>query len=242
MPLPPPLLDDDKWSSCSFALPESAEGMLPRGFYANRGKRLLDIVSSTVGLVLLLPVFSFVGLCIKATSRGSVFYRQCRVGKDGRSFQIIKFRSMDSARSEASPGITVSGDKRVTRVGRLLRRYKIDELPQLWNVLRGEMSLVGPRPELPKYVATYLPSQRHVLAVRPGIADSASLTYRNEEEILALGENPEKLYVEQILPDKLARSLVYIQKMSFRSDLRIIAATIARSFMPFASQPSGPEH
>lgn len=209
----------------------------PRGFYARRGKRVFDCICSATGLVVLLPVFALVAVCIKLTSCGPVFYRQMRVGKGGRPFQIVKFRSMDGVASELSPGITVSGDKRITRVGRFLRRYKIDELPQLWNVFRGDMSLVGPRPELPKYVEDYSPEQKLVLCVRPGITDPASLAYRHEEEILSRYEDPEQVYRTQILPDKLAQDLEYIPAMSFRTDLHIIFATLSRSFLYAESSP-----
>jgi lipopolysaccharide/colanic/teichoic acid biosynthesis glycosyltransferase len=206
-------------------------GKLPQGLYLRHGKRVLDCISSAIGLVVLLPLFALVAACIKLTSPGSVFYRQLRAGKDGRPFHIVKFRSMNTNASKTSPGITVGGDKRISRLGGFLRRHKIDELPQLWNVLRGEMSLVGPRPELPKYVENYSPEQRRVLCVRPGITDPASLAYRQEEEILSRCENPESAYRTVILPDKLAKSLKYIQDISFRTDLRIILATVSRSFL-----------
>ena len=138
-------------------------------------------------------------------------------------------------------GITVSGDRRVTRVGKVLRRYKIDELPQLWNVLVGEMSLVGPRPELPRYVELYSRRQKEVLRVRPGITDLASLTYRHEEEILSRCEEPEKLYREEILPEKLVLNLKYLQSITFKADLRIIFATIGCSFLFVESQPGRQE-
>jgi lipopolysaccharide/colanic/teichoic acid biosynthesis glycosyltransferase len=203
---------------------------LPQGFYTKRGKRVLDCIFSATGLLVLLPLFAMVALSIKLTSRGPVFYRQMRVGKDGHPFHIVKFRSMNGVASKMSPGITVSGDKRITRLGMILRRYKIDELPQIWNVLRGDMSLVGPRPELPKYVEVYSPEQKLVLCVRPGITDLASLAYRHEEEILSRHEDPEQVYRMEILPDKLAQNLGYIRNISFRTDLRIIFATIGRSF------------
>jgi lipopolysaccharide/colanic/teichoic acid biosynthesis glycosyltransferase len=204
---------------------------LPQGFYVKHGKRVLDYISSATGLLVLLPLFALMAVCIKLTSRGPVFYRQVRVGKDGHPFQIMKFRSMNDVASEMSPGITVSGDKRITRVGEILRRYKMDELPQLWNVLRGDMSLVGPRPELPKYVENYSPEQRLALCVRPGITDPASLAFRHEEEILSRCEDPERAYRMEILPEKLAQNLWYIQNISFRVDLRIIFATLSRSFL-----------
>jgi lipopolysaccharide/colanic/teichoic acid biosynthesis glycosyltransferase len=213
---------------------------LPQGLYAKHGKRVLDFVSSAAALLLLLPLFALVAVCIKLTSRGPVFYRQMRLGRDGQ-FPIVKFRSMDNLASEMPPGITVSGDKRITTVGRILRRYKIDELPQLWNVLRGDMSLVGPRPELPKYVEAYSPEQELVLCVRPGITDPASLAYRHEEDILSRCEDPEQVYRTQILPDKLARNLSYIRNISFWTDLHIIFATMGRSFLFVKSTPQQAE-
>jgi lipopolysaccharide/colanic/teichoic acid biosynthesis glycosyltransferase len=137
-------------------------------------------------------------------------------------------------KSNGDLGITVSGDKRVTPIGRVLRRYKLDELPQLWNVLRGDMSLVGPRPELPMYVASYTAEQRQVLAVRPGITDPASLTYRHEEKILAEYDDPDQFYRTRILPDKLAQSLLYLQKISLKVDLRIIVETVLSLFFPWS--------
>jgi lipopolysaccharide/colanic/teichoic acid biosynthesis glycosyltransferase len=210
---------------------------LPQGFYVKHGKRVLDCISSATGLLVLLPLFALVAVCIKLTSRGPVFYRQMRVGKDGHPFHIVKFRSMIGAASKMSPGITVSGDKRITRLGIIVRRYKVDELPQLWNVLRGDMSLVGPRPELPKYVEGYSPEQKLVLCVRPGITDPASLAYRHEEEILSRCEDPERVYRMEILPDKLAKNLEYIRNISFRTDLHIIFATVSRSFLLVESSP-----
>jgi len=210
---------------------------LPQGFYVKHGKRLFDFISSATGLLLLLPVFAVVAVSIKLTSRGSVFYRQMRVGKGGHPFDIVKFRSMNGAASEISAGITVSGDKRITPVGRFLRRYKIDELPQLWNICRGDMSFVGPRPELPKYVENYSPEQKLVLSVQPGITDPASLKYRHEEEILSRCEDPEHVYRMEILPDKLAQNLGYIQNISFRTDLRIIFATVSSSFLLVETSP-----
>ncbi len=200
-----------------------------RGFYANYGKRALDILSATAGLILLSPVFGLVACCIKLTSRGPVLYLQARIGKDGRPFQILKFRSMVMQTSKSDLRITVAGDPRVTTIGRFLRRYKADELPQLWNVVLGDMSLVGPRPEVPIYVAEYTPEQRIVLSARPGITDPASLAYRHEEEILAGQADPEQFYRTQILPDKLARNIAYLQKITLRNDIRIILETVSSS-------------
>jgi lipopolysaccharide/colanic/teichoic acid biosynthesis glycosyltransferase len=193
-----------------------------------------------IGLLMLSPVFVIIACCIKLTTLGPVFYRQIRTGREGREFQILKFRSMIVDASKRGPGITVSGDNRVTQVGRFLRRYKLDELPQLWNVLWGDMSLVGPRPELPVYVAGYTPEQHVVLSARPGITDPASLAYRHEEELLSGHQNPEEFYRSQVLPDKLARNLSYIQSMSLKNDLRIILKTLASSFFSSAVRQNNP--
>jgi lipopolysaccharide/colanic/teichoic acid biosynthesis glycosyltransferase len=200
--------------------------------YVRYCKRALDVLCSAVGIAALSPVFLLAACCVKLSSRGPAFYRQTRIGKDGRQFQILKFRSMVVEAEKRGLAITVSGDRRVTAVGKLLRRYKVDELPQLWNVLCGEMSLVGPRPELPIYVAAYTPEQRRVLSVRPGITDPATLAYRNEEEILADRDDPEQFYRAQVLPDKLERNLAYLQRISFGGDLRILFETVASSFLP----------
>ena len=209
----------------------------PHGLYVKCGKRVFDCISSAAGLIALFPLFTVVAVCIKLTSRGPVFYRQTRVGMEGHLFQIVKFRSMSKISSHIPPSVTVSGDRRITQVGKFLRRYKIDELPQLWNVLRGEMSLVGPRPELPKYVEDYSPEQKQVLCVRPGITDPASLAYRHEEELLSPYEDPELVYRTQILPEKLALNLEYIRDISLGTDLGIIFATVSRSFFHPVSSP-----
>jgi lipopolysaccharide/colanic/teichoic acid biosynthesis glycosyltransferase len=203
-----------------------------QGFYAKYGKRILDILASTAGLILLSPLLAIIACRVKWTSRGPVCYRQVRVGKDGRPFRIVKFRSMVAHASGNDSAITVAGDLRVTAVGSFLRRYKLDELPQLWNVLRGEMSLVGPRPEVPFYVADYTPEQRAVLSARPGITDPATLVYRHEEQILAAQDDPENFYRTRVLPDKLARNSVYLQDITFTNDFRIILKTISSSLWP----------
>jgi len=206
------------------------QAVFAKGFYATYGKRALDILAATAGLILLSPVFGLVACCIKLTSGGPVLFRQVRIGKDGRPFRILKFRSMMQS-SIGDLKITVAGDSRVTRVGKFLRRHKVDELPQLWNVIRGQMSLVGPRPEVPVYIEEYTREQRMVLSVRPGITDSASLAYRHEEEILANQGSPEQFYRTQILPDKLARNKAYLEKITLRNDIRIILKTISSSFL-----------
>jgi lipopolysaccharide/colanic/teichoic acid biosynthesis glycosyltransferase len=199
------------------------------GFYASYGKRALDICGSAGGLLMLSPVFAIAALSIKLTSRGPVFFRQTRIGRQGHPFRIFKFRSMHASDSDSGSAITIAGDARVTQVGRFLRRFKLDELPQLWNVLRGDMSLVGPRPEVPVYVADYTLEQRVVLSVRPGVTDPSSLAYRREEEILAAASDPESFYKTRILPDKLARSGAYLQNVTFYNDVRIILKTFASS-------------
>jgi len=208
-------------------------GASPRnhGFYARSGKRAVDLVVAACGLIALTPVFAIVACCIKVTSRGPILYRQTRMGRDGHPFTILKFRSMAARISRQDPAITVAGDPRVTAIGRLLRHYKVDELPQLWNVLRGDMSLVGPRPEVPIYLAQYTDEQRGVLSARPGITDPASLAYRHEEELLAMHAEPERFYRAQILPDKLARNLAYLSNISLRTDLRIILETVGSAFL-----------
>lgn len=204
------------------------EGQFHQTFYTKCGKRALDIFLSASGLACLAPLFVVVACGIKLTSRGPILFRQTRVGKDNHKFQILKFRSMVTNAERNGARITVSGDRRVTRVGRLLRQCKVDELPQLWNVLRGQMSLVGPRPELPLYVAGYSQQERVVLSARPGITDPASLSYRNEEEILAGYDDPENVYRTRILPHKLAMNIAYLRRISLKNDLLIIVQTMAQ--------------
>ncbi len=228
----PQLLDEARQEDDLTAARPVPAAKVSLTFYAKWGKRALDIFCSSLGLLVLSPLFVVVAYCIKLTSPGPSFYLQTRIGRNGRQFLIVKFRSMIIGKLNGDLGITVSGDKRVTPIGRVLRRYKLDELPQLWNVLRGDMSLVGPRPELPMYVASYTAEQRQVLAVRPGITDPASLTYRHEEKILAEYDDPDQFYRTRILPDKLAQSLVYLQKISLKVDLRIIVETALSLFFP----------
>jgi lipopolysaccharide/colanic/teichoic acid biosynthesis glycosyltransferase len=196
-------------------------------------KRTLDILLSALGLVLLAPVFLVVALAIKLDSPGPVFFRQERVGRHGRSFRIFKFRTMTVTPPNSGPQITVGGDARITRVGQFLRRSKIDELAQLIDVLRGTMSLVGPRPEVPKYVAKYSPEQRErLLSVRPGITDFASLRFRNESDILAQAADPERAYVEVIMPEKLRVAANYVEHASLAADLRAMGLTLRTVFVP----------
>ncbi|MDR0751006.1 MAG: sugar transferase [Christensenellaceae bacterium] len=192
-------------------------------------KRLFDIVASFLGLLVLLIPFMIVAILIKTTSHGGVFYCQTRIGKNESEFKIIKFRTM-IANSGKGQLITTGDDKRITKVGRFLRKAKIDELPQLFNVLIGNMSLVGPRPEVAKYVSLYNEQQRKVLSVKPGITDPASIIYRNENSLLSDSENPEEKYITEIMPKKLEINLVYIEKQSFWYDIKIIFKTIGLIF------------
>ncbi|MCX4290768.1 MAG: sugar transferase [Odoribacter sp.] len=189
-------------------------------------KRIFDVVASGLGLLVLSPFFLLLAVWIKLDSAGPVFYRQVRVGRYNRNFRLFKFRSMRVG-SDKKGLITVGGrDPRVTRSGYFIRKYKLDELPQLINVLLGDMSLVGPRPEVRKYVEMYTSEQLHVLDVRPGITDMASIRYRNENELLAEAEDPEAYYIRKIMPDKLKINLEYVAKHSFWLDMKLIFKTI----------------
>jgi lipopolysaccharide/colanic/teichoic acid biosynthesis glycosyltransferase len=198
--------------------------------YRNYGKRLLDVFCATAGLIVLAPLLLVVTLAVKSTSRGPALYGQERIGRDGRPFKIWKFRSMVCGADKIGPLITASGDSRITTIGRFLRQSKLDELPQLWNVLIGDMSFVGPRPELPFYVRDYTPEQRQVFKVRPGITDPATLKYRHEEQILAKAADREHFYREVLLPNKLTLNLEYIKILSFRCDLVLILRTMGAIF------------
>lgn len=188
--------------------------------------RLLDLIFSVIGLIILSPLFLLVMLWIVIDSRGPVFYRQVRVGRNGIDFRLFKFRSM-RVNADKAGLLTVGGrDNRITNAGYYLRKFKIDELPQLLNVLKGEMSLVGPRPEVRKYVDLYTPDQQKVLQVRPGITDMASIAYKNENELLAKSADPEKTYIEEVMPEKLKLNMVYINDPSLINYLKIIFKTI----------------
>lgn len=188
-------------------------------------KRIFDIVASGIGLILLSPLFVILAIWIKCDSIGPVFYKQVRVGHNNMDFQLFKFRSMRVG-SDKKGLITVGGhDPRITRSGYYIRKYKLDEFPQLINVFKGDMSLVGPRPEVRKYVDMYTEEQMHVLDVRPGITDLASIRYRNENELLERVNDPDKYYVEVIMPDKLRINLEYVARHSFTFDIRLIFQT-----------------
>jgi len=190
-------------------------------------KRVLDLALATLALVVLAPLLLAAMAWVRADSPGPALFRQERVGRGGRVFRIHKLRTMRADAPAAGPAITAHADERVTRAGRWLRRYRIDELPQLIDVLRGDMSLVGPRPEVPRFVALYPPELRErVLAVRPGITDPASLEFVDEAELLARSADPERAYVEAILPRKLRRQVEYAERATWWSDLAVMARTL----------------
>ena len=204
----------------------------------NGVKRALDFLLSAVGLVVLLPFFLLVAIAIKIDDRGPVFFRQKRIGLAGRPFQMWKFRTMVVDADVMGSQLTVGADPRITRFGHLLRRTKIDELPQLLNVVAGEMSLVGPRPEVPKYVALYDKDQRRVLELLPGITDPASIAFRSESELLGQASNAEGLYVEDIMPTKIRINLEYSKNATLFSDLLVIFMTVF-SFRAFRFDRNG---
>ena len=189
-------------------------------------KRAMDIVISGGALLVIWPVLLIIALAIKIDDPGPVFYRQVRVGKDGKEFRIFKFRTMIVDADKKGLQITVGKDNRITRMGRLLRKTKLDELAQLINVFVGEMSFVGPRPEVPRYVNLYTPYQRQVLLVRPGITDYASIAYRNENDMLEGAEDPDRMYIDMIMPDKIELNMKYLREISPLADIRLILSTI----------------
>lgn len=191
-------------------------------------KRIFDFLASLVGIIVISPILLVVAISIKIDSKGNVFFLQKRIGKNGVPFYIYKFRTMVSDAEKLGKQITVGKDNRITKVGAFLRKYKIDELPQLFNVLNGDMSLVGPRPEVPKYVELYTEEEKRVLEVRPGITDLASLRYRDENDILGKVDNPEEYYINVIMKDKLKLNLEYIKKSNLIFDVSLILKTIIK--------------
>lgn len=210
-------------------------------FYSQTGKRWFDFASAGIGMVLISPLLIPVALAVKLTSKGPVFFRQVRTGRLGRPFRIFKFRSMRTSTQSGSK-LTASGDPRITPVGRLIRAAKIDELPQLLNVMMGEMSLVGPRPEVPQFTAHYTEEQRTVLLLRPGITGPSASVY--EEELLATAEDAEKFYLATVLPAKLAIDLDYSEQITFSNDLHILLQTFAKLlkkvYDPYRRIPQAP--
>ncbi|MGE4170300.1 MAG: sugar transferase [Candidatus Margulisiibacteriota bacterium] len=195
-------------------------------FYTTVGKRLFDGLAAGVGLILLSPLLCLIALRIKISSPGPVLFRQIRMGRFGKPFTLYKFRSM--VVDNKGLGVTQENDPRITPIGKWLRATKADELPQLWNVLVGDMSLVGPRPELERYTQTHAVAYAKVLTVRPGITDNAAIAFRNEEALLATYPDTEKAYIEIILPQKINLYLDYIQQVSFKTDLALIFKTLLK--------------
>lgn len=191
-------------------------------------KRTFDFLVSLLGLVILSPLLLIAAVLIKLTSRGPIFFRQERIGRGFRPFHILKFRTMVPDAPNLGGQLTTGEDPRVTRIGYLLRKVKLDELPQLINVLKGDMSFVGPRPEVPRYVEMFRKDYEELLSVRPGITDPASLKYRHESEVLGQSQNPETTYIKEILPDKIALAKEYIRRSSLWFDLGLILKTILR--------------
>ena len=206
--------------------PLEIEALLEKRRPQLAAKRAMDIVVSAAALCVLWPVLALIALAIVVDDPGPVFYRQVRVGRGGRTFRIFKFRTMVVDADRKGLSITVGRDSRITRVGAFLRRTKLDELAQLLNVLCGQMSFVGPRPEVPRYVELYTPYQRQVLLVRPGITDYASIAYRNENDLLAGADDPERLYIETIMPDKIELNMKYLREISPLTDVRLILRTV----------------
>ena len=213
--------DDPGWDAPdAVALPL---GRSRAGYRA--AKRAMDVLASVLGLVLVSPILAVAALAVRLTSPGPVLFRQVRVGQHGRPFEILKFRSMRTGMT--GPSVTPGGDARVTTVGRLLRRSKVDELPQLWNVLVGDMSLVGPRPEVRKFVELFRADYARILSVRPGITDYAAVDYRDEEALLAGSPDPEAAYAEVVLPAKIKLYHRYLDDMSLKTDVALILRTLA---------------
>lgn len=210
----------------------SPSSPVENGFYIRFGKVAFDIVGAAVALAVVSPVLFLCAVAIRLESRGPVFFRQWRVGRNGKPFRVIKLRTMMHGADRQGPKITASGDPRITRVGRFLRNTKIDEFPQLLNVLRDEMSLVGPRPEVPEYTAKYSLAERNVLEVKPGITGPASLAHVNEEQLLATRTDKEHFYVSTIMRRKLELDLAYCRRISFFEDLKNILRTAGVLFAP----------
>jgi len=194
--------------------------------YRQYGKRWFDFFAALIGLAILSPIFILLSMVVKLTSKGPVFFKQERIGKNFVPFKMIKFRSMIVNDAKNHQLVTSSGDPRITSVGKFLRRYKLDELPQLVNVMMGDMSLVGPRPEVMRYIEHHKKEYEFILSIQPGITDNAAIAFRNEEDILAQYEDPETAYIEKIMPKKIALYKAYIQKRTFLNDIGLILKTI----------------
>ncbi len=194
--------------------------------YIEFGKRVFDIIATVLGSILLLPIIIPIALWIKLSSKGPLFYIQKRVGKNFKEFDLYKFRSMIIDADKVGPSVTSGDDPRITKVGKIIRRTKVDELPQLLNVLKGDMSLVGPRPEVLKFVKEKKEAYKKVLSVKPGITDNAAIEYRDEEEIMNQYEDKEKAYIDIVLPEKIKLYNQYIDNISFMNDFKLILKTL----------------
>lgn len=192
-------------------------------------KKMFDLFFSLIGIIITIPILILVSIMVKLTSKGPIIFKQERVGKNKKIFYIYKFRTMTDYDDKASDRqVTVINDQRITRIGRILRKYKIDELPQLYNVLKGDMSFVGPRPEVKKYVKFYEEEYDEILKIKPGITDLASIEYIDENTIISKYSDPEKIYIEEVLPKKLMLNKRYIEEMSIKNDILIILKTIKK--------------
>jgi lipopolysaccharide/colanic/teichoic acid biosynthesis glycosyltransferase len=201
---------------------------MPNNFYTKYGKRIFDVVASIIGLIVLLPVFIVIAILIKLNDKGPIFYKQKRIGQNFKPFELLKFRTMVVNADKIGPAVTKDGDQRITKIGKFLRKTKLDELPQIWNVIRGDMSIVGPRPEVEKYIQYYKDDYKEILKFKPGITDYATIKYRSEEEILSKYNDTESAYIEYVLSEKIKLYKTYIKKISFLTDLKIIFWTLWR--------------
>jgi lipopolysaccharide/colanic/teichoic acid biosynthesis glycosyltransferase len=201
---------------------------MPNNFYTKYGKRIFDVVASIIGLIVLLPVFIVIAILIKLNDKGPIFYKQKRIGQNFKPFELLKFRTMVVNADKIGPAVTKDGDQRITKIGKFLRKTKLDELPQIWNVIRGDMSIVGPRPEVEKYIQYYKDDYKEILKFKPGITDYATIKYRSEEEILSKYNDTESAYIKYVLPEKIKLYKTYIKKISFLTDLKIIFWTLWR--------------
>jgi lipopolysaccharide/colanic/teichoic acid biosynthesis glycosyltransferase len=204
-------------------------------------KRSFDLAVSVGGLLVLSPLIVLIAILVKAEDGGNVFFTQERIGRGGRPFRMWKFRTMVPGASALGPLLTAAGDPRITRIGAWLRSQKLDELPQLFNVIRGEMTMVGPRPEVSKYVDMYTPEQRSVLDLEPGITDRASILFVNESELLAKYDDPERFYIEKIIPAKIRINLQYADRATPLTDLTVMLETVSRVVLPGHSRALGIE-
>ncbi|MBX0313159.1 MAG: sugar transferase [Sulfurihydrogenibium sp.] len=201
---------------------------MPNNFYTKYGKRIFDVTASIIGLIVLLPLFIIIAILIKLNDKGPIFYKQKRIGQNFKPFELLKFRTMVVNADKIGPAVTKDGDPRITKIGKFLRKTKLDELPQLWNVIRGDMSIVGPRPEVEKYIQYYKDDYKEILKVKPGITDYATIKFRNEEEILSKYDDTESAYIKYVLPEKIKLYKTYIKEISFFTDLKIIFWTLWR--------------